>query len=66
MAYDNIKIAQKLLRSRNNMGLNKVEVSNLAGIDVARIEALESGAVEPSGDEILILADVYKGDFQLF
>ena len=66
MAYDNIKIAQKLLRSRNNMGLNKVEVSNLAGIDVARIEALESGAVEPSGDEILILADVYKEDFRYF
>ena len=66
MAYDHIKIAQKLLRSRNNMGLDKAEVSNLAGIDVARIEALESGIVEPSGDEILILADIYKEDFRYF
>ena len=66
MAYDYIKIAQKLLRSRDNMGLDKVEVSNLAGIDVARIDALESGIVEPTGDEILILADVYKEDFRYF
>ena len=66
MTYDHIKIAQKLLRSRYNMGLDKVEVSRLAGIDVARLEALESGFVEPSGDEILILADVYKEDFRYF
>lgn len=66
MAYDHLIIAQKLLRSRNNMGLDKIEVSNLTGIDVDRIEALESGIVEPSGDEILILADVYKEDFRYF
>lgn len=66
MAYDKILIAQKLLRGRNNMGLNKEEVSGLAGIDVYRIDALESGTVEPSGDEILILADIYKEDFRYF
>ena len=48
------------------MGLNKEEVSGLAGIDVSRIDALESGTVEPSGDEILILADIYKEDFRYF
>lgn len=66
MAYDKILIAQKLLRGRNNMGLNKEEVSGLAGIDVSRIDALESGTVEPSGDEILILADIYKEDFRYY
>ncbi len=66
MAYNHTNIAQKLLRCRNNMGLDKAEVSNLAGIDVARIEALESGMVESSGDEILILADIYKEDFRYF
>lgn len=66
MAYDHLKISQKLLRSRNNMGLDKIEVSNLTGIDVDRIEALESGIVESSGDEILILADVYKEDFRYY
>lgn len=66
MAYDILKIAQKLLRSRNNMGLSKEEVSRLSGINVTRIEALESGTVEPRGDEILILADVYKEDFRYF
>ena len=66
MAYDKILIAHKLLRGRNNMGLNKEEVSGLAGIDVSRIDALESGTVEPSGDEILILADIYKEDFRYF
>lgn len=66
MAYDKNLIAQKLLRGRNNMGLSKEEVSGLAGIDVSRIDALESGTVEPSGDEILILADIYKEDFRYF
>ena len=66
MAFDNNLIAQKLLRSRSNMGLSKAEVSNLAGIAISRIDSLESGTVEPSGDEILILADVYKEDFRYF
>lgn len=66
MAYDRVLISQKLLRSRNNMGLSKTEASRLAGIDISRIDALESGTVEPSGDEILILADVYKEDFRYF
>lgn len=66
MAYDNKIIAQKLTRCRKNMGFSKMEVSQLAGIDMSRIEALESGSVEPSGDEILILADVYKEDFRYF
>lgn len=66
MAYDKNLIAQKLLRGRNNMGLSKEEVSGLAGIDVSRIDALESGTVEPSGDEILILADIYKEDFRYY
>lgn len=66
MAYDNCKIAQKLLRCRNNNGLNKEDVSRLTGIDIVRIDALESGTVEPSGDEILILSDIYKEDFRYF
>lgn len=66
MAYDISIIAQKLVRCRKNMGLDKAEVARLGGIDVARIDALESGSVEPSGDEILILADIYKEDFRYF
>lgn len=48
------------------MGLSKAEVSSLAGISISRIDALETGTIEPSGDEILILADVYKEDFRYF
>ena len=66
MAYDKNLIGRKLLRCRNNMGLSKIDVYHLAGIPVSRIEALESGTIEPSGDEILILADVYKEDFRYF
>lgn len=66
MRYDNIQIAQKLLRSRNNMGYSKEDVSRLAGISIDRIDVLETGKVEPSGDEILILADVYKEDFRYY
>lgn len=66
MGYDIGVIAQKLVRSRNNMGLSKAEVSHLGGINLARIDELESGNVEPSGDEILILADIYKEDYRHF
>lgn len=35
------------------------EAAQRTGIDADRIGAIEAGSVEPSGDEVLILADVY-------
>lgn len=66
MAYDINSIAKKLLQSRNNMAITKSEVNQFTGISVNRLTELESGKVEPTGDEILILSDVYKEDFRFF
>ena len=65
MAYDNQLIANKLRRCRNNNGLTIQQVVGLTGIPEERLISLETGA-EPTGDEILILAEIYMEDFKYF
>ena len=40
--------------------------SECTGIDKPRLEAIEHGDVEPSGDEVLIIADVYREPVEFF
>ncbi len=42
------------------------EVASSTGIDTARLESIENGQIEPTGDEVLILADYYRCDFKHF
>ena len=42
------------------------QASERTGIDKARLGALESGDIEPSGDEVLIIADVYHEPVEFF
>ena len=42
------------------------QASERTGIDKARLETIESGNIEPSGDEILILADIYREPVEFF
>lgn len=42
------------------------DVASSTGIDSVRLESLEKGLVEPTGDEVLILADYYRCDFKHF
>ena len=42
------------------------EVASATGIDASRLESIEKGQTEPTGDEVLILADHYRCDFKFF
>lgn len=42
------------------------DVASSTGIDSQRLESVEKGLIEPTGDEVLILADYYRCDFKHF
>jgi len=44
--------------------LSMEEISILTGIPIDRVRALMNGELEPTGDEVLIMADVFKCDFK--
>jgi Zn-dependent peptidase ImmA (M78 family) len=46
--------------------LSLLELSQKSGIGVDRLDSFEHGISEPTGDEILILADVYRCDYKYF
>ena len=48
------------------MEATEEEVSKDTAISVDRLTQIEQGAVEPTCDEILILADFYRCDFKFF
>jgi len=56
----------KLSRYREQLTETLGEVAEATGIDTERLRSIEAGQVEPSGDEILILADHYRCDFEFF
>jgi Zn-dependent peptidase ImmA (M78 family)/transcriptional regulator with XRE-family HTH domain len=58
--------AAKLRRFREMIGESVEDVAGLTGIPEARIVQLELATHEPTGDEVLILADHYRQDFQFF
>lgn len=66
MAFDTNLLATKLKRCRNNLELTLNEVSASSGISISKLQDIETGKVEPYGDEILILADIYQEDFKYF
>lgn len=43
-----------------------MQASELTGIEQARLASIERGVVEPSGDEVLIIADVYGEPVEFF
>lgn len=63
----NLKIlGSKLLKYREQLKEPISECASATGIDAGRLESIEAGNTEPSGDEILILADHYRCDFKFF
>lgn len=56
----------KLSRYRDQLTETVDEVATATGIDAGRLRLIEAGQLEPSGDEILILADHYRCDFKFF
>ncbi len=66
MPIDKISLGKKLIRCRENLNLEISSVSERIGIPTIRVDEIEKGIKEPTGDEILIFADFYKQDYKFF
>ncbi|MCD4785517.1 MAG: ImmA/IrrE family metallo-endopeptidase, partial [Candidatus Eremiobacteraeota bacterium] len=66
MAFDLELLSSKLKRYRTQFQFDIDDLSNSTGIPVDRITEIENGIKEPTGDEILILADFYMVDYKFF
>ena len=66
MAINLNALGSKLSRYRDQLAMSQEEVSAAALIPLERLRSIESGLAEPSGDEVLILADLYRCDFKFF
>lgn len=66
MAIDLRTLGSKLAKYRGQLQESIVEVASSTGIDAARLTRIEAGQAEPTGDEVLILADHYRCDFKFF
>ncbi|MEA5043776.1 MAG: XRE family transcriptional regulator [Petrimonas sp.] len=66
MSIDRISLGSKLIRCRKNLDLETSDVSKRIGLSSERLDEIEKGIKEPTGDEILIFADFYKQDYKYF
>ncbi|MES1023393.1 XRE family transcriptional regulator [Gloeocapsa sp. BRSZ] len=66
MTFDLALFSSKLKRYREQLDTSLDEVSTLTGISIQELTFLENGDRRPTGDEVLILADYYKCDYQFF
>lgn len=66
MTIDLRTLGSKLAKYRGQLKESIAEVSSSTGIDAERLTFIENGEVEPTGDEVLILADHYRCDFKFF
>jgi Zn-dependent peptidase ImmA (M78 family) len=66
MALDLTLLSTKLIKYRDNFLLTQEELSRKSGIPVDRLKSFELGVSEPTGDEILIIADIYLCDYKYF
>lgn len=66
MAIDLRLLGSKLFKYREQLQESLLDVEGSTGIGSNRLAQIERGQTEPSGDEILILADHYRCDFKFF
>jgi len=66
MPIDKISLGNKIKRCRTNLKLDISEISKKIGLSTERINDIEKGTKEPTGDEILIFADFYRQDYKYF
>ncbi|MDR3059114.1 MAG: ImmA/IrrE family metallo-endopeptidase [Prevotella sp.] len=66
MAIDKTMLGQKLRKCRVNLSFSIEDVAHNTAIPTKRISDIEDGLIEPSGDEILILSDLFKEDYRYF
>lgn len=66
MAIDLLLLGSKLAKYREQLQESVFDVADATGINADRLEQIEGGQMEPTGDEVLILADHYRCDFKFF
>ena len=67
MPIDLIELGAKCRRVREEiLDMTLMQASELTGIEQARLASIERGVVEPTGDEVLIIADVYGEPVEFF
>jgi len=66
MPFDRIAFSDKIRRSKEHLAVQDAEIIAETGIAESRLAALMSGSVDPSGDEVLILADFFDCDYKFF
>jgi Zn-dependent peptidase ImmA (M78 family)/transcriptional regulator with XRE-family HTH domain len=66
MAISLQTLGSKLQKYRTQLRQSTSDVAQATGIGDERLSAIEAGQLEPSGDEILILADHFRCDFHYF
>lgn len=66
MKIDLKLISERLSQARALQTVSAEDVSQTTGIDAVRLQRIESGQQEPTGDELLILANYYARDFRDF
>lgn len=66
MTFDLALFSSKLKKYRAQFENSLDEISGSTGITVQSLNDLENGNRKPTGDEVLILADYYKCDYQFF
>lgn len=59
-------LGDKVRRYREQLLLSVEELSVASGIETSRLKSIEAGHLEPSGDEVLIFADVFRCDYKFF
>ena len=66
MAFTAKEFGRKLTAIRAAFGQDVAWLAHNSGIPAERLALLEAGGAEPSGDEVLILADQFKKNFRYF
>lgn len=66
MSIDLHALGSKIIRSREQLCVTLEELSDSSGINKERLHKLETGELEPTGDEILIIADYFRTDYKFF
>lgn len=66
MAFTAKQFGRKLATTRTAFGQDRESLARSSGIRAERLALLEDGAADPTGDEVLILADRFKKNFRYF
>ncbi|MHB1021376.1 MAG: helix-turn-helix domain-containing protein [Acidobacteriaceae bacterium] len=66
MPLDLNEFARKLLRCRTQLQLSVAEVADATGIPAIRLDEFEAASAQPSGDDVLVLADFFACDYRFF